>query len=388
MFYAPHVNSYKRFADGSFAPTAVAWGNDNRTCSLRVVGHGEALRFENRLPGADVNPYLALAAMIAAGLHGVDSELALEPPLEGNAYTSDKPHVPTNLYEARDLFAASDVAREAFGQEVVDHYLNRAQVELEALEARSPTGSSSGASSGSEGGPPAIGITAAVERARWAVWDDVEVNISQRTYTRRVDAAGGLPLLLPTTRRGRPSRAPCSIRSTPCCSPAAPTSTRRATAPSRTRGPTNTRRERDAFELALARAALERDMPVLGICRGIQILNVALGGTLDQHLADAELHLHTPGRFGDHEVRLEPGSLAAQAAGAERLSVRSHHHQGIGRLGDGLVASGWAEPGGVIEAIELPDPALGARDPLAPRGGARRARSSRRSSRAGAGHRR
>ncbi len=134
LLYAPHVNSYKRFAAGSFAPTAVAWGNDNRTCSMRVVGHGEALRMENRLPGADVNPYLALAAMIAGGLHGIDSELALEPPVEGNAYTSDKPHVPRNMYAARDLFAGSAVAREAFGQEVVDHYLNRAQVELDAFE--------------------------------------------------------------------------------------------------------------------------------------------------------------------------------------------------------------------------------------------------------------
>jgi glutamine synthetase len=135
LLYAPHVNSYKRFAEGSFAPTAVAWGNDNRTCSLRVVGHGEALRLENRLPGADVNPYLALAGMIAAGLHGVDSELELEAPLEGNAYISDKPHVPTNIYDARDLFAASEVARDAFSQEVIDHYLNRAQVEIAAFEA-------------------------------------------------------------------------------------------------------------------------------------------------------------------------------------------------------------------------------------------------------------
>jgi glutamine synthetase len=134
LFFAPHVNSYKRFAPGSFAPTAVAWGNDNRTCSMRVVGHGEGLRVENRLPGADVNPYLALAAMVAAGLHGIDSELPLEAPVDGNAYTSDKPHVPTNMYEARDLFAGSDVAREAFGQEVIDHYLNRARVELDALE--------------------------------------------------------------------------------------------------------------------------------------------------------------------------------------------------------------------------------------------------------------
>jgi len=135
LLYAPQVNSYKRFAEGSFAPTAVAWGNDNRTCSMRVVGHGEGLRVENRLPGADVNPYLALAGMIAAGLRGVDAELKLEPPCEGNAYASDKPHVPKNLYDARDLFEGSELARDAFGQEVVDHYLNRAQVELSAFEA-------------------------------------------------------------------------------------------------------------------------------------------------------------------------------------------------------------------------------------------------------------
>jgi glutamine synthetase len=135
LFFAPHINSYKRFAPGSFAPTAVAWGRDNRTCSMRVVGHGQGLRVENRLPGADVNPYLALAAMIAAGLHGIDNELELEPPYEGNAYESDKPRVPVNLYEARDEFAQSAVAREAFGPEVVDHYLNRARVELEAQEA-------------------------------------------------------------------------------------------------------------------------------------------------------------------------------------------------------------------------------------------------------------
>ena len=134
LLYAPHVNSFKRFAAGSFAPTAVAWGNDNRTCSMRVVGHGEALRVENRLPGADVNPYLALAAMIAAGLRGIDAEQPLEPPCEGSAYTADKEHVPRNLYDARDLFAGSELAREAFGQEVVDHYLNRAQVELDAFE--------------------------------------------------------------------------------------------------------------------------------------------------------------------------------------------------------------------------------------------------------------
>lgn len=135
LMFAPYVNSYKRFVAGSFAPTAVAWGEDNRTCSLRVVGHGESLRLENRLPGADVNPYLALSAMIAAGLHGIDSELPLEAALEGNAYESNAPRVPTNIYEARDLFGASAVAQDAFGQEVVDHYLNRARVEIDAAEA-------------------------------------------------------------------------------------------------------------------------------------------------------------------------------------------------------------------------------------------------------------
>jgi glutamine synthetase len=133
LLYAPNVNSYKRFALGSFAPTAVAWGNDNRTCAVRVVGHGESRRFELRLPGADVNPYLALAAMIAAGLHGMDRELELEPPVEGNAYAVDKPRVPSTLAEARELFARSAVAREAFGEEVVEHYLNNARVELEAF---------------------------------------------------------------------------------------------------------------------------------------------------------------------------------------------------------------------------------------------------------------
>jgi glutamine synthetase len=135
LFYAPNINSYKRFAVGSFAPTAVAWGPDNRTCSLRVVGHGASKRVELRMPGADVNPYLALSALIAAGLHGMDNALELEPPTEGNAYVSDKPHVPRTLAEARDLFAASALARDAFGEEVVEHYLNNARVELDAFNA-------------------------------------------------------------------------------------------------------------------------------------------------------------------------------------------------------------------------------------------------------------
>ena len=134
LFFAPNINSYKRFVPGAFAPTAVAWGHDNRTCAMRVVGHGEGKRLENRLPGADVNPYLAIAAMIAAGLHGIDSNLDLEPAFDGNAYESEKARVPQNLRDAQELFAQSAVAREAFGEEVVSHYVNAAQVELDAFD--------------------------------------------------------------------------------------------------------------------------------------------------------------------------------------------------------------------------------------------------------------
>jgi glutamine synthetase len=135
LLLAPNINSYKRYAAASFAPTAVAWGRDNRTCSLRVVGHGPSRRFENRAGGADLNPYLALSALIASGLHGVDAGLELEPAFEGNAYAaSERPRVPQTLRDARELFAASEVTREAFGEEVVAHYLNAADVEMAAFQ--------------------------------------------------------------------------------------------------------------------------------------------------------------------------------------------------------------------------------------------------------------
>ncbi len=135
LLLAPNINSYKRFAEGSFAPTAVAWAHDNRTCSLRVVGEGPSLRFENRAGGSDLNPYLALSAIIAAGLHGVEAGLELEAPYAGNAYlAADKPRLPSTLRDARDLFATSEVARAAFGDEVVDHYVHAADVELQAFE--------------------------------------------------------------------------------------------------------------------------------------------------------------------------------------------------------------------------------------------------------------
>jgi len=129
IFLAPTINSYKRYAAGSWAPTTLAWGNDNRTCGFRVVGRGPGLRVETRIPGGDVNPYLAFAALIAAGLHGIEQELPLPPPLEGNAYVSDAERFPGTLREAIAALEEGVVARAAFGDEVVDHYLNYARTE-------------------------------------------------------------------------------------------------------------------------------------------------------------------------------------------------------------------------------------------------------------------
>jgi glutamine synthetase len=140
LCYAPNINSYKRFADRSFAPTAVAWGLDNRTCALRVVGHGDSMRVECRVPGGDVNQYLAVAALIAGGLDGIERELPLPEPCTGNAYelsTGDDDgsagRLPGTLAEAAVLFDASAVARAAFGDAVVDHYVNTARVEVAAF---------------------------------------------------------------------------------------------------------------------------------------------------------------------------------------------------------------------------------------------------------------
>ncbi|MBT2399057.1 glutamine synthetase family protein [Streptomyces sp. ISL-100] len=134
LLYAPNINSYKRFQPGSFAPTAVAWGHDNRTCSLRVVGHGRSMRFENRLPGGDVNPHLAVAGLVAAGLYGIEHKLELPEVCTGNAYTGGYEHVPTSLREAAGLWENSPIAKAAFGDEVVAHYRNMARVELEAFD--------------------------------------------------------------------------------------------------------------------------------------------------------------------------------------------------------------------------------------------------------------
>ena len=201
---------------------------------------------------------------------------------------------------------------------------------------------------------PVVGITAALEDASWVVWRDTEVNLSQRNYSDCVADAGAIPVLLPADEAS--AEAPADLLDAidalvlsggadldPASYEAEPNP--------KTVG---YKAERDRFELALARGAIERDMPVLGICRGMQLLNVACGGTLNQHLGDATQHVGEPGVFVQHEVRLEPGSLAARVVDAERGEVRSHHHQGIERLGAGLVESAWSIPDGLVEAIELP----------------------------------
>jgi putative glutamine amidotransferase len=203
---------------------------------------------------------------------------------------------------------------------------------------------------------PAIGICAALERARWGPWDDT-VTMLPSSYARAVQAADAMALLLPPDEAA--TEAPDAVLDLLDALILAgggdvDPSTYGAAPHPETSG---ARIERDRFEIALARRALQRDMPLLGVCRGMEILNIALGGTLVQHLPDclgSNEHRHTPGAFADHEVRLEPGSLAARAAGAEQLAVRSHHHQGVDELGEGLVPSGWSASDDLVEAIELP----------------------------------
>ncbi|HUW78283.1 MAG TPA: glutamine synthetase family protein [Candidatus Nanopelagicaceae bacterium] len=132
LLYAPNINSYKRYVPGSFAPTAIRWGRDNRTCSFRLVGHGPSLRLENRVPGGDVNPYLAISGMIAAGLDGIERNLPLEPAYAGNAYTSDSARVPSTMSESLELWRNSEWVAATFGEDVQAHYANMAEIELAA----------------------------------------------------------------------------------------------------------------------------------------------------------------------------------------------------------------------------------------------------------------
>jgi putative glutamine amidotransferase len=207
--------------------------------------------------------------------------------------------------------------------------------------------------------PPVIGIVAALEQARWSHWDE-QAYLLPRNYVDAVRRAGGIAVILPTDPRAEDEPGPwldlldgLILAGGADIDPAAYGAERHPTVVATTP-------ERDAFELALTRGALERDVPFLGICRGMQLMNVARGGTLLQHVPEThghEDHRRVLGSFdgADHDVRLEAGSLAARAAGEERHGTKSHHHQGVDRLGDGLRVTGWAELDELPEAIELPD---------------------------------
>jgi putative glutamine amidotransferase len=205
-----------------------------------------------------------------------------------------------------------------------------------------------------------IGVCTALEPARFGVWDGIDTLLIDRQYVDAVQRAGGIALMLPPDPgvTAEPDRVldlldGLILAGGRDVDPAA----YGAEAHPRTDPPSS---ERDAFEIALARRALERDLPLLGICRGMQVMNVARGGTLVQDLPEHvghENHRRTPGTFegNDHPVRLGEASLAAAAAGEARHATLSHHHQGVDRLGDGFAVSGWSDDDDLPEAIEDPE---------------------------------
>ncbi len=200
--------------------------------------------------------------------------------------------------------------------------------------------------------PPRIGLTTYRERAAWGVWDET-ADLLPATYAASVRAAGGLALLLPPAAAAAADAAVDGLHGLLVAGGADVDPDRYGAPRDAATGPG--RSDRDEWELALLHAALARDIPVLAVCRGMQVLNVALGGDLVQHLPDSvgsSLHCPTVGVHGRHLVAMATGTRLAEVYGP-RAEVATYHHQGVGRLGSGLVAAGWAEDG-VVEAVELP----------------------------------
>ena len=204
---------------------------------------------------------------------------------------------------------------------------------------------------------PVVGICAALEPASFGSWTDEPAALVPKSYPDAVQRAGAIALILPPDRLAEEAPAELLDRIDALVIAGGAdldASTYGAEDHPESRGANP---DRDRFEVVLARAALDRGTPLLGICRGMQVVNVARGGTIEQHLPERlgnERHRPIPGQWAEHEVRLEPDSLAARAAGAQRLSVKSHHHQGVAELGDGIDVTGWATDDDTIEAIELP----------------------------------
>jgi putative glutamine amidotransferase len=205
---------------------------------------------------------------------------------------------------------------------------------------------------------PLIGVCAAVERASFGVWREEPAVLLPLSYARAIHGAGGMMAMLPPDRRasGNPVELLDRLDALVLAGGADIDAENQGVTPHPETVGTNP--DRDNFEVALALAALKRGIPLLGVCRGMQVLNVACGGTLDQHIPEHlghDRHRPLPGSWAEHDVRIEPGSLAAQAAGTENLTVKSHHHQGIDRIGDALTATAWATDDGTVEAIESSD---------------------------------
>ena len=205
---------------------------------------------------------------------------------------------------------------------------------------------------------PLIGVCAAIERASFGVWTDEPATVLPLSYSRAIHGAGGMMAMLPPDRRASEDPGELLDRIDALVLGGGADIDPESQGVEAHPETVGTNPDRDRFEIALALGALDRGMPLLGVCRGMQVLNVACGGTLDQHIPDHlghEIHRPVPGAWAEHEVRIEPGSLAAEAAGTERLTVKSHHHQGVDRIADKLTATAWASDDESVEAIESGD---------------------------------
>jgi putative glutamine amidotransferase len=205
---------------------------------------------------------------------------------------------------------------------------------------------------------PLIGVCAAIEPASFGVWKDEPATLLPLSYSRAIHGAGAMMAMLPPDRRAAQDPGELLDRIDALVLGGGADIDPDAQGVVAHPETVGTNPDRDHFEIALALEALDRGMPLLGVCRGMQVLNVACGGTLDQHIPESlghDIHRPIPGSWAEHDVRIEPGSLAASAAGAESLTVKSHHHQGIDRVADNLTASAWATDDESVEAIESSD---------------------------------